>query len=55
MVTNAGVSAVLYTHGNIIYGTPPFLHLNAVVTPETCSVYVAFEFFIYLIILKLNV
>ncbi len=37
MVTNAGVTAVPFTHGTIIYGT----HLNAGVTPETYSVYMA--------------
>ncbi len=41
LVTNAGVTAVLlYTWNNNLQDSLP--HLNAVVTPETCSVYVAY-------------
>ncbi len=40
MVTNAGVSCSVHTWNDNFRDSLP--HLNAVVTPETCSVYVAF-------------
>ncbi len=41
LVTNAGVTAVLlYTWNNNLQDSLP--HLNAVVTPENCNVYVAY-------------
>ncbi len=39
MVTNAGVSCSVHTWNDNLRDSLP--HLNAVVTPETCSVYVA--------------
>ncbi len=41
VVTNAGVSCSVHTwNDNLRHSLP---HLNAVVTPETCSVYVALD------------
>ncbi len=41
MVTNAGVSCSVHTWNDNLRDSLP--HLNAAVTPETCSVYVAIE------------